>query len=625
MDFHKRAKELVAQMTYAEKMAQMLYDAPAIPRLGIPAYNWWNECLHGVGRSGYATVFPVAIGMAASFNTEKMFEVATAISDEGRAKYNEYKKAGETKAYQGITFWSPNINIFRDPRWGRGHETYGEDPYLTGEMAVAFVKGIQGNGKYRKADATLKHFVAHSGPEAERHSFNAIVSEKDLHETYLWAFKYCIEHADPSAVMGAYTCTNGEPTCASETYVKGKLFGEIGFKGYFVSDCGAICDINLGHHITENEAESAALAVNNGCHLNCGDAYKWLKTAAALDLITEETVTEAVEKLFATRFRLGMFDNDCEYDNIPISVVECEEHTLLNRQMAQESIVLLKNDGILPLCPLKNIAVLGPNADDLSVLLGNYNGIPSVYATPLNGIRSQAQGIVEYVPGCAIADTLSNEESEALIKQAVDAAAKADVVIMCMGLNPLMEGEQGDAFNSDMSGDKIDLELPNSQKRLFESILDLGKDIIFVNMSGSCMNLVRQDETCNAVLQCFYPGAQGGNALADVIFGKASPSGRLPVTFYRSADDLPPFADYSMENRTYKFFTGTPLYPFGHGLTYGEITENWIDEYTVELSNTGKHDTLYSVLRYEYIPHKNLCGFRKILIRRGERLIISFE
>ena len=322
MTFEERAKELVSKMTLAEKIAQMQYEAPAIERLGVPAYNWWNECLHGVARSGAATVFPQAIGMAASFNTDLMFDVATAISDEARAKYNEYKTFGDTQIYQGLTYWSPNINIFRDPRWGRGHETYGEDPYLTGRMGVSFVKGLQGEGKYRKLDATIKHYAVHSGPETLRHGFNAEVSDKDLYETYLWAFKYCVDHADPSAVMGAYNRVNGEACCASKTLLENILRGEFGFSGYVVSDCAAICDIHQHHHITNNEAESAALAVNNGCDLNCGETYKWLKTSVALGLISEETITTAVERLFAARFRLGMFDDDCEYDAIPYDVVE---------------------------------------------------------------------------------------------------------------------------------------------------------------------------------------------------------------------------------------------------------------------------------------------------------------
>ncbi len=625
MTFEERAKELVSKMTLAEKIAQMQYEAPAIERLGVPAYNWWNECLHGVARSGAATVFPQAIGMAASFNTDLMFDVATAISDEARAKYNEYKTFGDTQIYQGLTYWSPNINIFRDPRWGRGHETYGEDPYLTGRMGVSFVKGLQGEGKYRKLDATIKHYAVHSGPETLRHGFNAEVSDKDLYETYLWAFKYCVDHADPSAVMGAYNRVNGEACCASKTLLENILRGEFGFSGYVVSDCAAICDIHQHHHITNNEAESAALAVNNGCDLNCGETYKWLKTSVALGLISEETITTAVERLFAARFRLGMFDDDCEYDAIPYDVVECETHTKLNLQMAEESIVLLKNDGILPLSPNQNIAVIGPVADDVTVLLGNYNGTPSRYTTLLAGIQSQAKGKVYYARGSHLFDDEVHRAVERPLREAIIAARYADVVIMMCGLNPSLEGEETDNYNGSAGGDKIDIELPPSQKTLYREIIKLGKPVIFVNVSGSCIALTEQDKDCRAVLQCFYPGAMGGEALANVIFGKTSPSGRLPITFYKTTEDLPDFEDYSMENRTYKFFRGIPLYPFGHGLTYSEITEEPIDENTVKLTNKGPFDTWYSALKFEYIPHKNLCGFQKVFLKKGETVTIKFD
>lgn len=620
--FRERAKELVGKMTLAEKISQMCYDAPAIERLGVPAYNWWNECLHGVARSGVATVFPQAIAMAASFNTALMHEVATAISDEARAKYNEYRKFGSTLIYQGLTFWSPNINIFRDPRWGRGHETYGEDPYLTGEMGVAFIKGLQGDGKYRKVDATIKHYAVHSGPESKRHSFDARVNDKDLYETYLWAFKYCIDNAKPSAVMGAYNRINGEPACASKTYLKKVLFEEFGFDGYVVSDCGAICDINNHHKVTANYAESAALAVNNGCHLNCGDAYKWLKTAVASGLVSEETITEAVERLFEARFRLGMFDDDCEYDNIPYEVIECEKHRELNRKMAAESIVLLKNDGILPLDPGKTIAVIGPNADDISVLLGNYNGTPSRYSTLLQGIRDAASSRVIYARGCKMFDDTINSWEENPTREAIIAAQKSDVVILCMGLNPSMEGEEGDAYNGALGGDKADLELPPSQKRLYEEIKKVGKPIIFVNVSGSCINLSDQDRNCNAVIQCFYPGAEGGNALADVIFGKANPSGRLPVTFYKSVDDLPPFEDYSMENRTYRFFKGDVVYPFGYGLSYStfEYRDDKIcgGKMALTVKNTGKYDGKVVIKVYDTSENKRLIGFTKVHIDKTE-------
>ena len=622
MTFLERAKELVSRMTLEEKMAQMRYDAPAIERLGVPAYNWWNECLHGVARAGRATVFPQAIGMAASFNTELMHRVATAISDEARGAYNQYKTFGSTNIYQGLTFWSPNINIFRDPRWGRGHETYGEDPYLTGEMGVAFVKGLQGEGKYRKVDATLKHYAVHSGPEGLRHGFNAVVSEKDLYETYLWAFRYCIENAHPSAVMGAYNRTDGEACCASETLLGKILRGEFGFDGYVVSDCGAICDIHNHHKLTATMEESVALAVNNGCELNCGNAYTWLMRCFEQGLVTEERITAAVEKLFEARFRLGMFDTDCEYDAIPYSVVESKAHRELNLEMARDSLVLLKNDGILPLSPDKKIAVIGPNADSVTVLLGNYNGTPSYYYTVLRGLQTYTEPL--YAKGCHLFHPSTPHTKGTSIREALIAARNADVVILCMGLDTTLEGEEGDAYNAFSSGDKTTLDLPESQKELYEAVKGCGKPIVYLNMSGSCLDLSDQKESCNAILQCFYPGAMGGLAVADILYGKVSPSGRLPVTFYRSVEELPPFEDYSMENRTYKFFRGEPVYPFGYGLTYSAVTESWLDEKTVVLENTGAFDTAYAVLRYEYIPHKSLCGFRKVFLKKGERLTVSF-
>ncbi len=635
MSFKNRAKQLVSNMTLDEKLSQMKYNAPAIDRLGVPAYNWWNECLHGVARSGTATVFPQAIAMAASFNTDLMFEVASAISDEVRAKYNEYKKFGDTLIYQGLTCWSPNINIFRDPRWGRGHETYGEDPFLTGNMGVAFIKGIQGNGKYRKTDATIKHYAVHSGPEHGRHSFDAKASEKDMRETYLWAFKYCIDNADPSAVMGAYNRVNGEPACASKTLLLDILYGEFSFDGYVVSDCGAISDINKHHKITNDEAESAALAVNNGCQLNCGKAYEWLSEAYKRGLITEETITNAVEKLFTARFRLGMFDPDCEYDAIPYTVMECKKHRDLNLKMAEESIVLLKNDGILPIkekSNIKTIAVIGPNAQAVTPLLANYNGTPSRLTTFLKGIQDISDEMdidVLYARGCDIKNAEIHQWAEQPEREALIAAKKADVIILCMGLNPEMEGEEGDAYNGDLSGDKWDIEFPKSQKKLYEAVKTVAQEkntpMIYVSCTGSAMNLCDQDKNCAAVIQAFYPGAEGGKALANILFGKVSPSARLPVTFYKSTDDLPPFEDYSMENRTYKFFKGEALYPFGHGLCYSDIIETWSDEgNVVELSNKGPYDVYYSILKYEYIPHKNLCGFKKVMLKAGESKKIAF-
>ena len=622
--FEERARELVMKMTLPERMSQLKHCSDAIDRLGVPAYNWWNEGLHGVARSGVATVFPQAIGMAASYNQELMQEVATAISDEARAKYNEYKQFGGTEIYQGLTYWSPNINIFRDPRWGRGHETYGEDPCLTGKMGVAFIKGLQGEGKYRKLDATIKHFAVHSGPEAIRHGFSSEVSDKDLYETYLVAFKYCIDNADPSAVMGAYNAINGHPSCGSEYVLKELLRDKLGFKGYVVSDCSAIGDLHEWFKCTKNAAESAALGLNSGCELNCGGVYEWLKVSYAQGLVSEETITEAAVKLFTARFRLGMFDDDCEYDNIPYSVVECEKHRELNREMAQESAVLLKNDGILPLKEGMKIAVIGPNADSQQVLLGNYNGIPSIYYTLLRGL--QEYGKVLYAKGCGRYDEENKKIHyiNANTREAIIDAKHSDVIVMCMGIDPSFEGEQGDRFNQNASGDKLTLDVPPCQQNLYEEILKLGKPIVYINVSGSCINLKRQKETANAVLQAFYPGAMGGLAIADIIFGKVSPSGRLPVTFYENLDGMPDFTDYSMENRTYKFYKGTPVYEFGYGLTYSDISEKWLDENTVEVENKGNFDTKYSVLQFEYIPHKSLKNFKKIFIKSGDKIVVKF-
>lgn len=641
--FEKQARELVSKMTLAERCSQLLHNAPAIERLGVPAYNWWNEALHGVARSGVATVFPQSIAMAASFDDALLFRVAEAISDEARAKYNEYKRFGSTQIYQGLTFWSPNINIFRDPRWGRGHETYGEDPYLTGRMGAAFVRGLQGDprAKYKKLDATLKHYAVHSGPESQRHSFDAVVSKQDLYETYLPAFKYCIEKASPSAVMGAYNRTNGEPCCASPTLIGEILYKQFKFKGYYLSDCGAINDIHANHHVTSTQAESAALAINNGCVLNCGSAYGALMAAYEAGLVSEETITEAAVKLFTARFRLGMFapEDDCEYNKIPYDVVDCKKNRKLNAKMARESIVLLKNNGILPLENKKDlkIAVIGPNAKEVSVLLGNYNGTPYEFTTIFEGIKNQAKGKVYYAMGSRHMRGDMGEWDEHLLRDALLAADRSDVVIMCMGLTPNYEGEEGSFGNG---GDKRDIELPAAQQNLFREVLARGKPVIFVNVSGSAMNLTEQDEKCDAVIQLFYCGSDGGNALADVIFGRVNPSGRLPVTFYRSTEDLPPFEDYSMDNRTYKFFRGKPLYPFGYGLSYTTFKYSNLTvkpkkhgaDFTIDVTNTGSRAGDEVVLLYNHkrnadvrVPIKKLVAFKRVSLKPGETKTVQLK
>ncbi|MBQ4064747.1 MAG: glycoside hydrolase family 3 C-terminal domain-containing protein [Clostridia bacterium] len=620
-----RSKALVAEMTVKERMEQLRYEAPAIPRLGVPAYNWWNEALHGVARAGQATVFPQAIAMAASFDDGLLYEVATAISDEARAKYNEYKKQGFTGWYQGLTMWSPNINLFRDPRWGRGHETYGEDPYLTGRMGAAFIRGLQGDHpKYRKTDATMKHYAVHSGPEKERHTFDAVVDDEDLYDSYLYAFRYCIDHAGPAAVMGAYNRVGGEACCASETLLQRILREEFGFEGYVVSDCGAVSDICNTHHITDTMAEAAALAVKNGCDLNCGTAYVALEEAYKQGLISEEAITTAAERLFYARMKLGMFDDDCPYDAISYDCVESEAHRALSLKMAEESIVLLKNDGILPLKAGQKVAVIGPNAEEVSVLLANYSGYPTRKTTILDGILKAVEaegGQVRYAKGC---ETVRFYYERPLY-EAVSAAKWADVVILVLGLTPAYEGEEGDDYNGYDSGDRVALSLPEVQKELANVVLAEGKPTVLVNVSGSTTNPEEAGEKANAFLQCFYPGAEGGTALANILFGKTSPSGRLPLTCYRSVDDLPPFEDYAMKGHTYRFFEGEPLYPFGYGLTYADIAEEWLSETEVKVTNRSDFAADYSVLCFEKkVPHA-LCDFKHLRLEGGQTVTVSFE
>ncbi len=631
MNFRKMAEKIVFKMTVSEKLSQMKYNAPAIERLGIPAYNWWSECLHGAARNGTATVFPQVIGMAASFNKPMLKRVGGVISNEIRAKYNENKKQGYTDIYQGLTMCSPNINIFRDPRWGRGHETFGEDPTLTGMLATEFIKGLQGNGKYRRADATLKHYAVHSGPESERRGMNVNIDRETMDDTYLAAFKYCIENAKPSAVMGAYNAVNGEPCTASKTLLLDILRGEFGFSGFVMSDAAGVEYIDQYHKLTADATESAAMAVNTGCDLCIGDAFENLPEAYARGLISDETVTEAVTRLFEARYRLGMFAEDCEYDAIPYDLVDCDKHKNFNLKVAEESIVLLKNDGILPLDKTKKIAVIGPNADCRAVLIGNYNGTPSEYITLLRGIQNHAR--VSYARGCNHLLEPNRYEERTLI-EAVTVARRADVVVMCMGITPEFEGEEVDQYSlAQISGDKISIELPKVQKELYEAVKAVGKPIVFVNVSGSCIALGDQKKNCSAVVQCFYPGARGGDALANILFGKTSPSGRLPVTFYESDADLPEFRDYRMENRTYKYFGGTPIFEFGEGLTYSDIEENWLDGNTVELTNNGPYATAYSVLKFDYPdpdpkkklnPKKLLRDFKKVSLKVGEKKTVKF-
>lgn len=792
-----RVRDLVSRMTLEEKILQMVYDAPAIERLGIPEYNWWNECLHGVGRAGIATVFPQAIGLAATWNTALMRRIATAISDEARAKHHEFLRRGVRRIYTGLTFWSPNINIFRDPRWGRGQETYGECPYLTARMGVEFVKGLQGDDpKYLKLVATAKHYAVHSGPEPLRHSFDARADERDLRMTYLPAFKALVREGGVISVMGAYNRTNGEACCASLTLLQKILREEWGFggpsgnDGYVVSDCWAIVDIYAHHKLVETPAEAAALAVRNGCDLNCGSTFPHLREAVPQGLITEAEIDRAVTRLFTARFRLGMFDppEQVPYARIPYQVVNSPEHRALALQAARESIVLLKNDGLLPLSKtLKSIAVIGPTADDLIALLGNYNGTPVEAITPLEGIRRYVSKdtVVYSAQGCHIAEgvppltpvpssclrpvqtdagqtgltatyfanpqfegepvrvcidplidfnwklstPVSDEwgepfsarwegylvppvsgtyrlgvrgyayhlelDGQMLVEHrsehhpitqtrevelqagrlypirletqsiyadptlqllwavpgidyetpALEAARQAEVVVMVMGLNSNLEGEEMPVhvpgFNG---GDRTDIGLPGPQQALLEKVHALGKPIVLVLTNGSALGITWANEHIPAIIEAWYPGEAGGTAIAEVLFGDYNPAGRLPVTFYKSVDDLPPFEDYRMEGHTYRYFRGEPLYPFGHGLSYTRFAYRNLTlsanplaagdtlTVTVEVGNVGERDGDEVVQLYLSdleasvpVPIRQLCGFKRIHLAVGEWQTVTFE
>ena len=572
----KLAQELVAQMTLEEKASQLRYDAPAIERLGIPAYNWWNEALHGVARAGIATMFPQAIGMAAAFDADLMQEIGDVTATEGRAKYNMQSRRGDRDIYKGLTFWAPNVNIFRDPRWGRGHETYGEDPYLTSRLGVRFIEGMQGDGEYMKTAVCAKHFAVHSGPEADRHHFNAVASKKDMEETYLPAFEACVKEAGVEAVMGAYNRTNGEVCCGSPA-LQDILRGKWGFEGHFVSDCWAIRDFHENHKVTATPEESVVMALENGTDVNCGCTYQKIMNAVEQGMLEESYITESAVKLFTARFLLGMF-GETEYDSIPYSVVECREHLALEDRAARESFVLLKNDGILPLDKkkLKDVAVVGPNADSRAALKGNYHGEASRYTTVLEGIQDYLgeEVRVHYSEGCHLfKDNVQNLSDPTMcdrLAEAQECAEMSDLVIVVLGLDETLEGEEGDTGNAYASGDKKDLELPFPQLELLRGMFATGKPVIVVNMTGSAVNLRIAEDHASAVLQVWYPGGRGGKNVAAVLFGDASPSGKLPVTFYEGTKELPDFTDYTMQGRTYRYYEGTPLYPFGYGLTYGD-------------------------------------------------------
>ncbi len=639
----ERAADIVSQMTLEEKVSQMVHNAPPISRLGVPEYNWWNECLHGVARAGLATVFPQAIGMAASFNTPLMRRVADVISDEARAKYNQAIRQGNRGAYMGLTMWTPNINIFRDPRWGRGHETYGEDPYLTARMGVEFVKGLQGDDpNYLKLVATPKHYAVHSGPESLRHSFDAVVSQRDLRETYLPAFKACVQEAKAFSVMGAYNRTNGEACCASPTLLQKILREEWGFDGYVVSDCWAIRDFHTTHEITNTAPESAAMAVKNGCELNCGEVYPALLAAVDSGLIDEATITQSVTKLFEARFRLGMFDDDARvpWSDIGPEVVACDKHRDVALQMARESVVLLKNEGnILPLAKTANtIMVTGPNSFNLIALQGNYNGYSDSVITPLEGIVGKVSvgTRVMHDQGCELWGGRDKDVS-------LHHASSADLIIAVMGLTAQLEGEEGDAVDSDAGGDKRDLSLPEIQQKFLEELVKLGKPVILVMFGGSPVDISWAQENIPAIIWAWYPGEKGGAAIADVLFGDYNPAGRLPVTFPKSMSQVPDFEQYNMAGRTYRFMDEEPLYRFGYGLSYtsfaysnlqldkAEISADQMLTVKVDVRNTGPVagdevvQAYYSDLEASVpVPIRQLAGFQRIHLTPGETQTVEF-
>jgi len=792
LPIEQRVDALVSRMTLEEKVSQMVYDAPAIERLGVPAYNWWNEALHGVGRAGIATVFPQAIGLAATWNTDLMHRVATVISDEARAKHHEALRRGIHDIYAGLTFWSPNINIFRDPRWGRGQETYGECPTLTARMGAAFVRGLQGDDPhYLKLVATPKHYAVHSGPESLRHTFDARVDAHDLWGTYLPAFEACVVEAKAYSIMGAYNRTNGEPCCGSPTLLEQILRRKWGFEGYVVSDCGAISDIYRTHKVVDTAAEAASVAVKAGCDLNCGATYPALIDAVAEGLITEDEITTSVKRLFAARFLLGMFDppERVPYAQIPIAVNNSPKHRDLALQAARECIVLLKNENnLLPLRKdLGAIAVIGPNADDLSVLVGNYNGTPATPVTPLEGIcrKVSAETTIYHARGCHIAEgvppvtvipssalrpTLADANQTGLtaayydnplfegdpVRQGVDplidfhwkgvsaltgeigdpfavrwtgsfippatgtyrlgarglsdfqlyldgelfveyrgihhpitrmeeivleagrlydlrldyvnrsldpqvqllwsipgpegeaetieAVQKADVVVVVMGLSPELEGEEMPIRVEGFSGgDRTNIKLPRPQEDLLRDVQGWGKPVVLVLLNGSALGVTWAQEHIPAIVEAWYPGEEGGTAIADVLFGDHNPGGRLPVTFYQSVDDLPPFEDYRMEGHTYRYFRGKPLYPFGYGLSYttfaysnlqvgaSSIAAGEALAISVEVENTGQRagDEVVQLYLSDLeatapVPIRQLQGSHRIHLAPGERQTVRF-
>ena len=652
----KRVADLVSRMTLAEKLSQLRSEASAIERLGIPQYNWWNEALHGVARAGLATVFPQVIGLASTWNTALLQRIGTVIADEARAKHHEAARNGVREIYTGLTLFAPNINIFRDPRWGRGQETFGEDPYLTARLAVNFIQGLQGDDpRYLNTVATPKHFAVHSGPEKKRHAFNAVVSPTDLQMTYLPAFKACITEAKAGSIMGAYNRVNGEACCASPTLLQQILRDEWGFEGYVVSDCGAIADIYNQHRLVDTAVEAAALAINNGCDLECGCSYglaceySHLGEAVQQGLVHEATIDQAVTRLFTARFRLGVFDpaEQVAYSQIPYAVVDAPAHRELALEAARQSLVLLKNqEQLLPLArdTVASMAVIGPNAAETLVLSGNYMGIPAAPVSVLDGIRTLVAPItkVNYARGCELVGA-----SQAGFAEAIAVAKASQVAVVVLGLSQRLEGEEWQSEGNPPGvyslGDRTTLNLPYIQEKLLRAIHATGTPVILVLLNGSALAINWADAHVPAILEAWYPGQAGGTAVAEALFGLTNPGGRLPVTVYRSLTDLPPFEEYSMANRTYRYFTGQPLYRFGFGLSYTTFTySNLVITPTqvkrgeavtvqVEVENSGVYAGdevvqlyLQDVAASSPIPRLQLQGFTRIHLAPGAQQVVHF-
>ncbi len=629
----KRAQELISKLTLEEKTSLMMHPSAPVEALGIPAYDWWNEALHGVARNGKATVFPMPIAMAASFDEPLVNEVFTAVSDEARVKNRWAVQSGHVGQYQGLTFWTPNINIFRDPRWGRGMETYGEDPYLTGQLGMAVVRGLQGpsDAKVLKAHACAKHFAVHSGPEWNRHSYNAVVSERDLRETYLPAFKDLVTKADVKEVMIAYNAFRGVPCGASDYLINTILRGEWGYKGLIVSDCGAISNFfEPGcHGYSEDGPHAAATAIHTGTDLNCGDSYRFIPEAVQKGLLDEADVDRSLVRLLSERIRLGELEhNTAPWDYLSDDIVEGPEHRALSRKMAEETIVLLQNKGgILPLKEDARIAVVGPNADDREMMWGNYNPIPENTVTLLEGLKARFPNLVS-AKGCGIVG--EKEEVKALLEQ----LEGKDIVIFAGGISPRFEGEEMDVDAPGFrGGDRTSIELPAVQRELLKALHDAGKKVVLVNFSGCAMGLVPETESCEAILQAWYPGEEGGTVLADVLLGEVVPSGKLPLTFYKNVDQLPDFEDYNMKGRTYRFFEGEPLYPFGYGLSYTTFeygkarTEG--SKIIIPVTNTGSSEATEVVQLYVKKtddaegPLKSLRGFSRVTVVPGQTVEVE--